>query len=314
MPDIKVTVLMPCYNAGDYIRQAVQSVLDQTFPDFELLIVNDGSTDNTVHILKSFADKRIVVIEQKRQGVAAALNNGLKFAHADLIARFDADDICLPDRLQKQYDFMITNPDYIVIGSAAEYIDDSGNPVFTHIPLAKSNREITGLAYDICPFIHASVFYKKSIIESIGYNIYAHSFEDHLLWLQLRGKGKMYNMTEPLLLVRLNPGSLTMDERKRSRAFRMIKDRVLKNKLISVYEGEQLSAIIRQESNQLKKTGAYHSLLAKKFLWNNYDPAKARANMKKAITLNKFDIKDYLILGISYLPKKMIHNLYSIFS
>src|ERR1700761_7286076 len=95
----QITVLMPAYNAGKYIAEAIASVLGQTFGDFELLIVNDGSTDDTLDIINSFDDKRIRVISQPNQGVAAALNTGLKHAKAEYIARFDADDICLPQRL-----------------------------------------------------------------------------------------------------------------------------------------------------------------------------------------------------------------------
>src|SRR5476651_1795687 len=106
-----ITVLMPAYNAGKYIGDAIKSVLEQSFGDFELLIVNDGSTDDTVKIIESFHDPRIRVIHQDNQGVAAALNNGLKHARSPYIARFDADDICSHKRLEIQYDFMLSNPE-----------------------------------------------------------------------------------------------------------------------------------------------------------------------------------------------------------
>ena len=314
MDDIKITVLMPCYNAAAYITDAIASVLAQTFHDFELLIVNDGSTDHTAELVKSFTDKRIVLIEQEQQGIAAALNNGLNHARADLIARFDADDICFADRLERQYQFMQSNPEYIVIGSAADYVDHAGSYVFTHTPLAKTNEEIQRLAYNTCPFIHASVLYKKNMIKDTGYHLYAHNFEDHLLWQQLKSKGKMYNMPYPLLSVRLNPGSLTIDERKLPARFHQIKNKALKSGQISREDGDKLLKIIREQNNSKTRQGAYHSLLAKKFLWNNYSPLKARQNMKRAITLNSFDIKDYLILLISYLPKTIIANLYSMFA
>jgi glycosyltransferase involved in cell wall biosynthesis len=287
-------------------------VLNQTFGEFELLIVNDGSTDGTVEIIKSFHDDRIVLIDQEQQGVAAALNNGLQHARATFIARFDADDICLPERLEKQYQFMSANPEYIVTGSGAEYIDNKGNYIFTYHPMVRSNEEIQKLAENFCPFIHASVMYRRDVVKTIGYNIHAHSFEDHMLWLNLRDEGKMMNFTEPLLSVRLNPGSLTMDERKRTRAFRRIKNRALKQKFIDRQDGDRMKSIIINQNKSKKKEGAYYSLLAKKFLWNNYDPVKARLNMKKAIGLYAFDMKDYLLLCISYLPKKIVNHLYAL--
>ncbi len=304
---------MPCFNAENFISDAIQSVLCQTFGDFELLIVNDGSTDHTIELVKSFNDKRVVILEQENKGVAVALNHGLEYARAPYIARFDADDICFADRLQKQYQFMISNPECIVVGSGAEYIDNSGNFIFTHLPQVSTNEEIQQLPYNHCPFIHASVMFKKDPIKKIGYNVNAHSFEDHLLWLQIKHLGKMYNIPEPLINVRLNPGSFTMDERKRSREFRRIKNKALLGKTISKEDGDRLLEIISRQNKSKVKEGAYYSLLAKKFLWNNYDPMKARFNMKKAITLNAFDIKDYMLLLISYLPKNMIYNLHSIF-
>ena len=304
---------MPCYNAENFISDAIQSVLSQTFGDFEFLIINDGSTDRTHELVKSFRDERIVIIEQKNQGVAVALNNGLKKARSPYIARFDADDICFADRLEKQYHFMISNPECVVVGSGAEYIDNSGNYIFTHFPLVTTHEEIQQLPYNLCPFIHASVMYKKDLISKFGYNINAHSFEDHMLWLQIKHMGKMYNMPEPLINVRLNPGSLTMDERKRSKEFHQLKNKALKEGNINSEDGNRLLAIISHQNRSKNKEGAYYSLLAKKFLWNNYDPLKARLNMKKAITLNAFDVKDYLLLLISYLPKNVIYNLYSIF-
>jgi glycosyltransferase involved in cell wall biosynthesis len=308
--EVKISVLMPCYNAAAFISEAIRSVLDQSMRDFEFLIVNDGSTDNTVEIINSFKDDRIRLIEQQQLGIAAALNTGLKFASAAYIARFDADDICYPDRLEKQYDFMKANPDYTVVGSAADYMDEGGNYIFTHYPPAEKNDDIQRLSFKICPFIHASVMYRKESVERIGYNLNAHSFEDHLLWLQLKGKGKMYNMSDRLLSVRINPKSLTIDERKRSRYFRTIKARTLKQQRISIQDGNRLSESIHMQNNPAAKEGAYYSLLAKKFLWNNYDPLKARSNMKKAIRLNPFDIKDYLLFVLSYFPKKIVNHIY----
>ncbi len=304
---------MPCYNAAAYISDAISSVLVQTFTAFELLIVNDGSVDDTTEIVRSFTDQRIVLIEQEQQGVAAALNCGLLHARGMYIARFDADDICSPNRLEKQYQFMCSNPEYMIVGSAADYIDDSGNHIFTHTPLATTSEEIQQLDYAICPFIHTSVLYKKDVIAAIGYNVHAHSFEDHFLWLQLRPRGKMYNLHETLLKVRLNPGSLTMDERKRPKAFHRIKSKALQTEQINEEDGKKLLAIIRRQNNPGKKKGAYYSLLAKKFLWNNYNPPKARHYVKKAIVLNSFDIKDYLLFFISYLPESLIAKLYSTF-
>src|SRR5476651_2363164 len=100
-----ITVLMPAYNAERFIGEAIASVLQQTYTDFELVIVNDGSTDSTFDIITTFNDPRIVVVNQENMGVAAALNTGLKHAKGTYIARFDADDVCYSQRLEKQVKF-----------------------------------------------------------------------------------------------------------------------------------------------------------------------------------------------------------------
>src|SRR5262249_22577942 len=179
------------YNAEKYIGKAIQSVLSQTFTDFELLIINDGSTDGTEQIIRSFADERIRLINQSNQGIAAALNIGLLNANADLIARFDADDICLPDRLAVQYQFLSEHPDYVIVGSDAEYIDRDDNYVFTHRMAAHTNEEIQQLKLHSCPFIHAAVLYhKKAVIQAGGYDTHAYAFQDHLLWAKITRLGK----------------------------------------------------------------------------------------------------------------------------
>jgi glycosyltransferase involved in cell wall biosynthesis len=155
---------MPAYNVERYIGKAIDSILAQTFTDFELLIINDGSTDNTEMIIRSFDDDRIRLINQPNGGIAGALNMGLRNANATLIARFDADDICMPGRLIAQYDFMMKNPQYIIVGSDADYVDMNGDYVFTCSMPAHTNEEILKLELGKCPFIHSAVLFRRDFI------------------------------------------------------------------------------------------------------------------------------------------------------
>jgi glycosyltransferase involved in cell wall biosynthesis len=313
MPDNypKITVLMPAYNAENYIAEAISSVLKQSFTPFELLIVNDGSTDRTVKIIQSFKDPRIVLIQQENKGISAALNSGLKHARAPYIARFDADDICYPDRLKVQYDFMTAHPDYQIIGSAADYIDAEGNYIFTQHPAAHLNEELQDLKYNICPFIHSSVFYRKEVITAKGgYNEHAYTYEDHFLWVNILNSTKACNLSQPLLRVRLNPESITIDEKWRTRKFRDIKYESLKSRTITEADGIELKRIARKQYLVKIKQGSYHALCGKKFLVNNYQPAMARKNVIKAIGLHPLRLDNYLLYTISYLPRNIINWLY----
>jgi len=309
----KVTVLMPAYNADKYIEEAISSVLGQTFPDFELLIINDGSTDATLNVIESFRDKRIVVITQENKGVSAALNLGLMHARAPYIARFDADDICLPNRLKIQYEFITKYPEYSIIGSAAEYMDADGHYIFTHHPEGHLNEEIQQLQYTICPFIHSSVFYKKeAVINSGGYNEHAYTYEDHFLWVNILKNEKACNLSLPLIKVRLNPESITIDEKWRTRAFRAIKYSTLKKRNITAAEGDELYQIGRKQYSPKIKHGAYYALCGKKFLLNNYQPEKARMNMARAIVLHPLRLDNYLLYTVSFFPERFINWLHNL--
>jgi glycosyltransferase involved in cell wall biosynthesis len=309
-PDI--TVLMPAYNAEKYIGEAISSVLQQTFINFELLIVNDGSTDNTATVIRSFNDARITIINQSNQGVAAALNNGLKAAKADYIARFDADDICLPERLRVQFDFLSKHPDYIVAGSDADYIDMNNEFVFSYISPAYTNEEIQKKKYITCPFVHSTIIFKKTaVLEAGGYNVHAHTFEDHLLWPKILKEGKGYNLSQTLVKVRLNPGSVTIDEKWRCWRFHKIKNNAIKNGNITETEGEELNRVLKQQDIRKIKEGSYYELLAKKYLWNNYQPQKARENLKKTLLLKPMSLSSYCLLFLSYMPSGFIQKLYS---
>lgn len=307
----RVTVLMPAYNAGKYIAEAIQSVLKQSFEDFELLIVNDGSTDHTVKIIKSFHDPRIVLVHQENKGIAAALNNGLSKSRAPYIARFDADDICTPERLRIQYDFIVAYPEYNIIGSAADYLDVDGNYIFTLHPEAHLHEEIQALKYTICPFIHSSVFYKKEVIlVAGGYNEHAYTFEDHFLWASILRHTKACNLSQALIKVRLNPESITIDEKWRTRKFREIKYDSLKNRSITAAEGSELQEIGERQFAPKIKEGAYYALCCKKYLVNNYQPQKARWHVLKAIRIHPLRMDNYLLYAITYFPENFINWFY----
>jgi glycosyltransferase involved in cell wall biosynthesis len=307
-----ISVIMPAYNAEKFIGEAIQSVLDQSFPDFEFIIINDGSTDATPFIVRSFNDARIRLINQENRGIAEALNLGLAAARADMIARFDADDICYPWRLEVQYAFLKLNPGYILAGGAADYIDQVNQHVFTWTPDAMSNTEIMKVYKQVCPFIHSGVMFRKdAVIAAGGYNPHAHSFEDHFLWVKLLNKGwRAANLPTPLIQVRLNPDSVTIDEKWRGRKFRKLKYHSLKKGKITEAEGNAIRQILNKQDKDSIKEGAYYALLGKKYLWNNYQPAKARESFRKAISMRPFHLAGYGLFALSYLSESFISRIY----
>ncbi len=306
-----VTILMPVYNAERYIKTAIDSVLCQTFTDFELLIVDDGSSDSTKDIIHTYDDKRMVAIEKTHQGISHALNAGLRHARGKYIARFDADDICFPERIEKQVGFLNAHPEYILAGSDAEYIIDTGEFLFDFQCIAHSHEEIMEKLYFYCPFIHSSVMYlKSSVRDAGGYPEDAHQFEDYLLWIQLAQSGKFCNIPEPLIKVRFNPSSATIDEKWRGKRFRRLKREIIRRGSVTRREGNELLAIIKQQDSQQIKQGAYYALCGKKFLANNYQPDKAREQIRKAIATHPYRWDNYALMAVSYFPEKLIRWLH----
>jgi glycosyltransferase involved in cell wall biosynthesis len=307
-----ITVLMPAYNAARFIAPAVESVLCQGFTDFELLVVDDGSTDDTVAVVQSFTDARIRLLQLPHRGIAAALNAGLQEAKGKYIARFDADDICYPKRLQVQYDFLNAHPDYFICGCAADYITEEGEYVFTYQPPGFLYKDLLLLYKTKCPFIHSGVMYVKvAVLQAGGYNEHAHAFEDHLLWAQLLDTAKGCNIKEVLLQVRLNPQSVTIDERWRPQRFIEIKSRAIATKQISPEDGAVLLNILKQQDDGVTKEAAYHTLIGKKFLWDNSRPRTARQHLKKAIGLKPAGIKNYGLFLLSFFPAGFVKKIYA---
>lgn len=308
--DAKLTVLMPVYNAEKYLREAIDSVLSQTHREFEFLIVDDGSTDGSADILKSYTDPRIRTVRQKNGGVSAALNTGLAHASGDLIARFDADDICYPERLALQYAFMTSHPDYVLAGSDADYMDKDGNFIFTFANPGHDDAEIRAAALHQCPFIHSTVIYRSNVVRGLGgYEVKAHTFEDYFLWTKLLKKGKVHNFKQPLVKVRFNPESVTVDARDYNKVFKRLHAKALSTGTISDEDGIRIKESIERLSPR-KKEFSYNRMLAKKFLWNNYQPASARRHLWAALRIKPFDVTSWCLAALSMFPEKLVKKIY----
>ncbi len=309
---VPVTVLMPAYNAQDYIREAIDSVLSQTFTDFEFIIINDGSTDNTENIIKSYTDKRIQLYTQANAGVIGALNKGLDLANGKYVARFDADDVCYPQRLEVQYKFMEEHPEYVLVGSAADFIDMEGNFLFEWQPPAYEHEALQQVIYEVSPFDHPTIMYRTDVAKELGgYPSGAIHFEDHVYWTLFFKKGKLCNLREPLIKHRYNPQSVTVDEKWRGPLFKEIKYRSIRQGYTTAEDAAQLKELLKKQDLKKFKDAAYYGMMGKKYLWNRYDPSKARSNLAKAIGIMPYKLEPYLLYILSFFPEKTIKAIYN---
>lgn len=210
-----ITVLMSVYNGERWLDEAILSVLNQTFADFEFIIVNDGSTDGSLGIANTFAakDSRIKVIDKPHSGLSDSLNVGIKQARGAWIARLDADDLCEPQRLEKQYELARSEPSLVLIGTGLRQIDEQGRPgkVFRY-PRGHA-RLVANLTTARRFFAHSSAFYRTDAVRTIGsYRKRCRRAEDWDLWLRLSEYGQMACIDRPLVRVRQHDHQISHDE------------------------------------------------------------------------------------------------------
>ncbi|MDR0232182.1 MAG: glycosyltransferase [Dysgonamonadaceae bacterium] len=207
-----ITVLAPAYNAEEYISEAIKSVLNQTFTDFELLIINDGSTDKTEEIILSFEDKRIRYIKNETNlKLIATLNKGIDLARGKYIARMDADDICLPNRFEKQIDFLEKHSDYALCGSWAYLIDSKGKKTGRIKYIDKSKLLKISLLFS-CPIVHPSTMLRTDILQQFKYNPKALHTEDFELWLRIMNAGlRIANIPDFLIKYRWHSTNISVE-------------------------------------------------------------------------------------------------------
>lgn len=212
-----ISVLMPVYNAERYIAEAVESILAQTFGDFEFLIVDDGSTDRSPKLLHRYAQKdpRIQLISRPNTGYVRALNEMLARSRGEFIARMDADDIALPNRFALQVAFLRQNPEVVCVGGAQDFIDEAGRVLF-HYAEVEQDREIQQKALSgTTPINHPSAMMRRAaLIQVGGYDESLCPAEDLDLWLKLGEIGKLANLPETVLKYRQHANSVS--ERKQS--------------------------------------------------------------------------------------------------
>jgi len=194
---MRVSVILPIFNAEKYLSEAVRSILNQTYPDFELLAIDDGSTDNSLKILKSFEDSRIIIIQNNQNiGLIRTLNKGLELAKGEYIARMDADDISMPMRFEKQVDLLDNNPDIGVCSTWLEFFGDNNET----IKFPVDHKEIYFRFLLGVQVGHANSMIRRDLIKklNISYDLnFIHS-EDTNLWVNLLPHTHFANIPEVL--------------------------------------------------------------------------------------------------------------------
>ena len=203
----EISVILPYFNAEETLYTAIKSILDQTFPDFELLLVDNNSTDNSCNIARDFSktDERIRLLAEPKHGVANAMNCGLQNATGHFLARMDADDVSHPKRLQKQVEFLNQNPEIGLVGSSVKYIPHEKNTEGFHRFVEWANsfhstEEIELKRFMEIPVINPTILFRREIYEQLGGCLHGNFPEDFEMQLRYLEAGvKMAKLDEPLL-------------------------------------------------------------------------------------------------------------------
>jgi glycosyltransferase involved in cell wall biosynthesis len=198
----QISIVMSVYNSRRFIDQAVESVLEQSFEDFEFIIIDDGSSDDSMDIVRSYGDERIRIIENEGNlGLTASLNRGIESARGDYIARIDADDVWVNYKLDVQIDYMKINPGVGVCGTLANIIDEKGEIIRkTNFP-ARHKAIIWSMIF-VNPISHSSVMAKTELTKKNRYNENIKKSQDYELWSRLSPQTRINNIPERLVSLR----------------------------------------------------------------------------------------------------------------
>ena len=211
MTDPLVSVVLPVYNCEEYLGEAIESILSQTFASFEFIIIDDGSKDRSAEVMKEFQDERIRIVQQSNQGLAATLNRGIALARGQYIARQDQDDLSYPERLARQVAHMEAHPDCVLLGTWAQILEvDRPVDRFHRHPVDEA--ELRYLMLFNNPFVHSSVMLRKQAVQQVGgytTDPERQPPEDFELWSRLSRVGQVANIGEVLLAYREIPGSMS---------------------------------------------------------------------------------------------------------
>ena len=211
---IGVSVILPVFNGANYLETSVKSILRQTFKDLELIVIDDGSTDNTKEVLTRLgeSDSRLLYLSNRtNEGVARCLNRGLGVAQGEFIARMDVDDVSLPSRLEKQIDAFRKNNKLVLVGSNATLVDEKLSfirPSF--VPLDDWSIRCTYLISN--PFIHSSVMFCGFLVRELGieYDASVRASIDYEMWSRVLDCGEVQNLPDQLILLRKHQGAFSV--------------------------------------------------------------------------------------------------------
>jgi glycosyltransferase involved in cell wall biosynthesis len=311
-----ISVVMAVHNESQYIQQAIESILAQSFQQFEFIIIDDGSTDDTAAVIDGIKDNRIKLIKTAKTNLGTALNSGIKETRSEFIARIDGDDFCEIDRFELQFQWMSTHPEYGLLGSNGNYVDEEGLILApTDFPLENQHLQNILLNGISNPFLHGSVILRKKALSECG--LYRGEFrysQDLDLWLRLAEVSKIANLGERLYFHRIRPGktgaSKWDDQRDYSNLARICAETRRRGESEPELSLLQDLKKTRKFPNNLdlEPESFYHLSIAN-ILLDSDRPQHARKHLNLVKNNGKFNFNLAFLNILSFMPKSLRHLL-----
>jgi glycosyltransferase involved in cell wall biosynthesis len=298
----KISVIMSVYNGERYLKEAIESILGQTFTDFEFIIVDDASTDSSPEIMRSYSDTRIRIIKNRTNiGLTRSLNMALEQAHGELVARQDDDDISLPERFAKQIRYFMEHPETAVLGTSIYIIDENGG---------KQGKRILSEDPSINNFqggwfAHGSVMFQSQIVRRLGgYNELFRYSQDFDLWLRIARHYPVRGLPQLLYMLRFHDENLQFTNRIEGVLYRLLALRMSLEELDEEIFKDIKDNGIRSFQHHLNKGEQifFHKSMAHMHVQAN-DMKLARAEYRRALKLSPLEFYDYLNIILSYFGK-----------
>lgn len=302
-----VSVVMAVHNGEPYLREAIDSILAQTYNEFEFNIINDGSTDKTDEIIRSYRDARIKIYSQEKKGIPASVNRGIRCSKGAYIARMDADDISEQTRFEKEVQFLNCNPDHIQVGTNASLIDEDGF-YLSDLNMPAEDKDIRN-SYGqkgSLPFVNGSVMYRKSAAETCG--LYDERIitgqEDFALFIKMIHLGKMENLSDRLYRHRITPYGITMLPRKLS----VLKMTINKRLLTGVVPTEDIKRLrsLQEKISSRQRKALYNLALGKVSIEYRWEPKCACKYFWRSISLNSWYPTTWANLAFCFMPRSWV--------
>ena len=294
MEQAKISVIMPVYNGERYLREAIDSILGQTYADFEFIILDDGSSDSSADIVRGYDDPRIRFVQnEKNMGVAATLNRGLDLARGEYIARMDADDISLPSRFERQLEYMESHPKVAVCGCGTQVVDSLGKPIVSakkrvwskNVGVRRPEQMKVDMLFS-CGLAHPTAMMRGSVFgkDGLRYDPAFSKMEDYALWVRTMERHDIACIPDVLFQYRIHAGQVTQNptqenivQRRKLKELQMEQlglrgegpgfEALLKGwKNVSKTEAQYLFEQFRRICNANKEAGVYDQMILKKYL------------------------------------------------